>query len=169
MISMFTRRFRFRLRTLMLVTLLVALAAWSAPLLHFWYTSVPIEQMVAEFNQTTMNNGSFKLEAKLTEYEVISALETMSGAKTTPPEQRQLYARILSTGRIPKHARFVAWFSQISFPDSSITVDLEFTSNHFATTVPIREAPPFDFTIPSDFSLPYMDDPHRLNEATWAW
>jgi len=137
-------KIRFSLRSLMLLTLVVCVALWTWPAVKFWYQSTPIEQRVTEFNQPTIDAFGFLRTYDLTEQEVI---ETKVEAFKTTAEENRLLKQISSTKRIPKGSQFVPG-PLLQSGSSFDTLALEVMADDESVHVPIREAPPINFSLP---------------------
>jgi hypothetical protein len=98
-----TSRFRFDVKTMLVIVALLALGLTFAPRIYEWYWSVPLADAVDELNSRYDWLYTEKGEPVLTEQEVISAIQSKLPTLFSR-ELKEIFSRIVRTHRLPHNA-----------------------------------------------------------------
>ncbi|WP_425395892.1 hypothetical protein [Aeoliella sp.] len=153
-------KLHFRLRSLLILTLLVCLALWSVPRVYRWYHSVPLAQVLAECNQPIPfdQEGIITYPSpNVTEEEVLGVLHEYVTDPKVPAESRAVLKSVLHSRRLPGGSTLDPYFCVVN---SSMRVDVRL---HVAMSrdefifIPIREFAPTPERLRSAFPLHHYD------------
>jgi hypothetical protein len=97
-------RLRFGLRSLFWAIAVVALLVWGGGKFYNWYFSVPLGDAVAAFNTRAESDPVGKLEPRLTEDEIVVAIQSQLPTLKAGRQVKDIYQRIARTRRLPHAA-----------------------------------------------------------------
>lgn len=98
-------RFRFGIRSILLVTLLVCIGLWGGPRFYEWYRSIPLSQEVASFNARAATDSIGEHEPPISEAEIVKTIEAKLPTLNAGHKVESIYARIIRTRRLPRGAQ----------------------------------------------------------------
>jgi hypothetical protein len=98
-------RWRFRLRTLLLLVVIAAVVSLILGERFFRSATIPLSAEVERFNREAAEDSVGRNQPPLTEVEVKSVIEKQ--LPQLPPEWRSQFERIATMGRLPANALFI--------------------------------------------------------------
>ena len=113
---------RFGLRTLVLAIGLVAITIWFGRSVYEWWTTIPLAQAVAVFNETAREAPAEMHGPPITEAEITAAIMSEISALEVSDQVKAIYSQILRTRRIPRTASLAEhphhrWAGGDRYPD----------------------------------------------------
>jgi hypothetical protein len=126
-------RFRFRIRTLLVAFLLLALLLTAGPVVYFRVTTLPLGRAVAGLNANIADSlgKSGSGNAWLTEAQVLQQMRQVLAASDASSEVKQYLARLLESERLPRSANFL-----VTAYENSATKKLVVTDIHVMLFLP---------------------------------
>jgi hypothetical protein len=103
------RRFRFSLRLLLAVLVLLAVGLTFGPKVNDWFYAVPLSDVIDNFNIINTGDDLGTRQAPINEEEVIRALETeipKLPTDNTGSKAKRIYQRIIRTRQLPLRSKF---------------------------------------------------------------